>query len=173
MVCSFRHLTKRKIYWNFIIQHLKSFFTTSSTNSILSKSWIDSSLVNTEIEEIRGLGGTQVFYQAMEVVMHEGEESNGCMYIIVDGHVEVFKAHGHANEVKLATLKPGDIFGEMSLFLNAERTATIIAREKVELLQVCSDNITDFMVKNPNIAFDLITTLCVRMKNMLSGLDKM
>jgi len=156
------------------LQQKLSYFTTrSSTNSILSKSWIDSSLANTEIEEIKGLAGAQVYYQAMDVILYEGEESNGCMYIIVDGHVEVFKAHGQANEVKLATLKPGDIFGEMSLFLNAERTATIIAREKTELLQVSAKNINEFMVKNPNIAFDLITTLCVRMKNMLSGLDKM
>jgi len=154
-------------------QKLSYFKTRSSTNSILSKSWIDSSLENTEIDELKGLAGSQIYFKAREIIMYEGDKSNGCMYIIVDGHVEVYKAHGQANEILLATLKPGDIFGEMSLFLNVDRTATIVAREKIELLEVCSKNMNEFITKNPRIAFDLITTLCVRMKNMLSGLDKM
>lgn len=59
---------------------------------------------------------------------HKGEticEQNAIgqeMYYIKDGEAAVF-----LNDNQLATLKPGEIFGEISLFYNVERTATIKA----------------------------------------------
>lgn len=44
------------------------------------------------------------------------------MYYIKEGEVTVL-----IDEVALATLRPGEIFGEISLFYNVERTATIVA----------------------------------------------
>ena len=53
------------------------------------------------------------------------------MYYIKDGEVTVSFSDNH-----LATLKPGEIFGEISLFYNVERTATITAAADLTVVGV-------------------------------------
>ncbi|MFW6368725.1 MAG: cyclic nucleotide-binding domain-containing protein, partial [Spirochaetota bacterium] len=63
--------------------------------------------------------GTMVFAESMP-----GQE----LYIIQKGSVKITKIVND-NEVLLAVLKPGDIFGEMSLIENKPRSASAIAYE--------------------------------------------
>lgn len=58
-----------------------------------------------------------------QIVCREGEASEG-MYIILDGHIRVFKQDEKGNEVDMAVLKPGDFFGEMALLDSQPRSAT-------------------------------------------------
>ena len=150
------------------LQEKLSFFQTrSSAGSVLSKSWVDSTLAKTDVSRLKSLTGTKKIFQSGETILYEGDTSNGSMYFLLEGHLDVYKSYGRVNQIMLATLKPGDLFGEMSLFLDEPRSATIVARETVEIMEITSETMNDFISSHSGIAFDIISTLCTRMKNML------
>ncbi len=65
------------------------------------------------------------FYQAGEVFIHEGERGD-CAYQILDGQVEVYRTH-EGNEHRVATLGPGEMIGELSIFSQTPRSASVRA----------------------------------------------
>jgi CRP-like cAMP-binding protein len=80
------------------------------------------------------------------------------MYIIQRGSVKITKIVND-NEVLLAVLKQGDMFGEMSLIESRPRSASAIAFEDVVLLAVNKDNFERMVKTQPQIIARLTTTL--------------
>jgi len=67
-----------------------------------------------------------------DIIFREGEMGNQA-YIVVTGMVEVFK-YVEGEKVSLASLRKGELFGEMALVDNSLRMATAVARERTILL---------------------------------------
>jgi len=63
-----------------------------------------------------------------EIIFREGEMGNQA-YIVVTGTVEVFR-YVEGEKVSLASLRKGELFGEMALVDNSLRMATAVARER-------------------------------------------
>lgn len=77
-----------------------------------------------------------VMYEPGQDIVREGDVGQS-LFIIRSGEVEVLKhaANGSAPQL-LATLGPGDHFGEVAVFQRIRRTATVRAKTRVELLHV-------------------------------------
>ena len=71
----------------------------------------------------------QEFEFGSEIIV-EGDIDDS-FYIITSGEVDVYK-----DGVLIGHLKTGDCFGEMSYLTKSERTATIIAKTRVELMKI-------------------------------------
>lgn len=71
-------------------------------------------------------------YQPGEPIIREGELDSS-FYIIVSGDVAV-----HKGEVAVDVLSQGDCFGEMGVIAGLQRSATILARSHVSVMQVRS-----------------------------------
>ncbi len=101
---------------------------------------------------------------------HEaGDES----YIIQHGKVKITKMLG-GNEVLLAVLKAGDIFGEMALLENKPRSASAIAYdEDVTMLAVNRANFSSMVVEQPQLATRLITILSERIWSIYRQINSM
>lgn len=69
-----------------------------------------------------------------EYIFHEGDTGSE-VYFILDGTVEVIKGFADA-EVILDTLKQGDFFGEMALFGNNKRSASIRAKTHTQVMVI-------------------------------------
>jgi CRP-like cAMP-binding protein len=95
---------------------------------------------------------TMVFSEAMP-----GKE----LYIIQKGSVKITKIV-NGNEVLLAVLKQGDIFGEMALLENKPRSASAIAFEDSVLLAVTKENFARMVKSQPQIISRLTTLLSER-----------
>src|SRR4051794_21354601 len=65
-------------------------------------------------------------FRAGEVVFREGDDSDTC-YVVRSGHARAIREHGDGRQITLATFGPGDIFGELAMFENERRSATIEA----------------------------------------------
>jgi hypothetical protein len=65
-------------------------------------------------------------YAPGEIIFRKGDTSD-CAYFIVSGEAEVVREE-QGKETILATLFPGDYFGEMSLLTNEPRNATVRAK---------------------------------------------
>ena len=83
------------------------------------------------------------------------------LYIIQKGSVKITKIVND-NEVLLAVLKAGDIFGEMSLIENKPRSASAIAYEDAVLLAVNKENFARMVSTQPQIIARLTTLLAER-----------
>ena len=83
------------------------------------------------------------------------------LYIIQQGSVKITKVV-EQNEVLLAVLKPGDIFGEMALLENKPRSATAIAHGNILSLAINKANFETMVQAQPQLAVKLITILSER-----------
>lgn len=86
-----------------------------------------------------------------------GEE----LYIIQSGKVKITKIMNN-NEVLLAVLNPGDIFGEMALLENKPRSASAITFGDVQLLAINKANFETMVQAQPQLATKLIVLLSER-----------
>jgi CRP-like cAMP-binding protein len=83
------------------------------------------------------------------------------LYIIQKGSVKITKIVND-NEVLLAVLKQGDIFGEMALIEDKPRSASAIAFEDSVLLAVNKDNFSRMVTSQPQIIAKLTQHLAER-----------
>ncbi|MDR1663747.1 MAG: DUF2225 domain-containing protein [Clostridiales bacterium] len=98
------------------------------------------------------------------VIMREGDGDTDSMYIILKGRAEVYKNYGRQNATRLASLRAGDFFGEMSLFLNKERTADVVAAEDLIALRINRKNALEFFESQAELTYSLLRTLCARLE---------
>ncbi|MCC5815237.1 MAG: Crp/Fnr family transcriptional regulator [Leptospira sp.] len=83
------------------------------------------------------------------------------LFIIQRGKVKITKIVNE-NEVMLAVLQAGDIFGEMAILDNKPRSASAIAWGEVELLAINKANFEGMVKAQPQLATRLITLLSER-----------
>ena len=117
------------------------------------------------LSKLKDLSAAKKFPEGT-VIIKEEDTSPYCMYIILMGTVGVYKHYGQSNEFMINLLKPGDFFGEMSLFLLRPRSATVIALENVIALEVNQPNAYEIIEKHPDISFTMIRTLCMRVSEL-------
>lgn len=106
---------------------------------------------------IGALGKT---YEDGECIVRQGHVGE-CMYIVQRGRVRVVH-EGPAGETPLAVLKPGDVFGEMALFTNAPRSATVKARGKARVLSIDKRGFLKRIHEDPSLAFSILRKMSER-----------
>jgi CRP-like cAMP-binding protein len=80
-------------------------------------------------------------------VIREGENVPG-LYLVLSGSVDVWKRDGD-QKLLLATLGPGQVFGEMSLLNGAAATASVTAAQRSTLLLLARDYVTRLVESLP------------------------
>jgi CRP-like cAMP-binding protein len=108
-----------------------------------------SHLAAEQIEHIADAGEVERF-DPTEVVVAEGSYGDA-LYLVLSGKLEVAKA-GHP----LATLDPGEFFGEMSLLEPAPRSATVTALAPSYLFRLPTTAIQVLLQTDPGAATALL-----------------
>jgi CRP-like cAMP-binding protein len=97
-------------------------------------------------------------------------QSGADMFIIQSGEVAISKVVD-GNEVTLALLHKGDMFGEMALLENKPRSASAIAHSDCKLMVVNLANFNQMVTTQPQLISRLTTTLAERLWSMYRQLD--
>jgi len=103
-------------------------------------------------------------YPKDTMLFAEGE-SGPELFIIQKGSIRITKIVDR-NEVLLALLKSGDIFGEMALLENKPRSASAIAHEDSVLMAVNRANFKSMVVEQPRVIARLTSSLAERIWNL-------
>ena len=119
----------------------------------------------------------EAVYPPGEIVIKEGEAGD-TMYLVIKGEVSVIKARGGeegGHEIELARISGGDYFGEMALFEDTVRSATIRTAEESRLLVLHKQEFTEIVREYPQIALHICKALSRRMRKlheMVKGNDE-
>lgn len=108
-------------------------------------------------------------YEKGQMIFSESQ-SGADMFIIQSGEVAISKVV-NGNEVTLAVLKKGDMFGEMALLENKPRSASAIAFSDCTLMVVNRSNFNQMVSSQPQMISKLTTTLADRLWSMYRQLD--
>lgn len=110
------------------------------------------------------------FFLADQRLMSQGS-FGGSMYVIVSGEVGVSFVDEHGREQVVATLGPGEVVGEMSLFTGDRRTATVVAATKVRAIEITKWSLERVFAKAPELVDTFAEMLARRQAelNALSG----
>lgn len=110
-----------------------------------------------------------VTYQKDRMIFSESQ-SGADMFVIQSGQVRISKVI-NGNEVVLAVLKAGDMFGEMALLENKPRSASAIANEDCKLIVLNKNNFDMMVATQPQLISRLTTTLAERLWTSYRQLD--
>jgi CRP/FNR family transcriptional regulator len=102
-------------------------------------------------------------YGAAEVVFREGDESDTC-YVVRSGHARAVREHSDGRSITLAHFGPGDIFGELAMFDNERRSATVETLEDTDVTAILGRDMRRLMREHPEIAVKLLTALARRLR---------
>jgi len=98
-----------------------------------------------------------------QVIFREGDESDTC-YIVAAGHARALREHSDGRTIALARFGPGDIFGELAMFDDERRSATVEAMDDLQAFAVMSADMRRLMREHPDIAVKLVTALGRRLR---------
>lgn len=91
---------------------------------------------------------------ANHVVVREGD-SGSSLYILVQGEVKVTRKEG-SEELNIARLGAGSLFGELALIRAKPRGATVTTLLPAELFEIARDAVEQVAAKYPPITEDLV-----------------
>jgi CRP-like cAMP-binding protein len=103
-------------------------------------------------------------FDAGEVVFREGDHSSTC-YVVRSGRARALREHSDGRSITLANFGPGDIFGELAMFDDERRSATVEALEDTEVIAILAGDMRRLLHEHPDIAVKLISALGSRLRD--------
>ncbi|PCJ19469.1 MAG: hypothetical protein COB02_06905 [Candidatus Cloacimonadota bacterium] len=102
-----------------------------------------------------------------DVIINEGDDDGGALYVVISGSVMIAKIIDEESKraKPLATLHSHEYFGEMSLFDNAPRSASVIAQEECYLIKISREVFQDLVLTDIEVASRLLFSVI----NVISG----
>ncbi|MGE3270440.1 MAG: cyclic nucleotide-binding domain-containing protein [Chloroflexota bacterium] len=98
-----------------------------------------------------------------EVIVRMGDPGS-TLYIVRTGRVSVVREQASGRAVALATLGPGEFFGELSIFDGERRSATVMALEETSTVTLGRFDLVKVVSSNPQIGLSLLKSLSVRLR---------
>jgi CRP/FNR family cyclic AMP-dependent transcriptional regulator len=103
-------------------------------------------------------------YQDGEVIIREGDTGDS-MYVIQTGTVEIFQTK-NGLDVHLSYLREGDFFGEMAVFENEVRSASVRVVGDTRILTIDKVNLLKRINEDPSLAFHMVRHLSHRLREL-------
>jgi len=97
------------------------------------------------------------------IIFREGDESDTC-YVVSTGHARAVRAHPDGRTISLAHFGPGDIFGELAMFDDERRSATVETLDEVQAVAILGADMRRLIREHPDLAVKLVISLGRRLR---------
>jgi CRP/FNR family transcriptional regulator len=104
-------------------------------------------------------------------IFREGDESDTC-YVVSSGHARAVREHGDGRTISLAHFGPGDIFGELAMFDDERRSATIETLDDMEAVAILGADMRRLIREHPDLAVKLVISLGRRLRETNERLSR-
>jgi CRP-like cAMP-binding protein len=119
----------------------------------------------------RVASGTRIRrFRRGEVVFHLGDPGDA-LFLISSGAVKITLPSETGDEAILATLQPGEVFGELSLLDGAPRSATAVALEPTETIVLQRDRFRDLMTTEPSIRDAVMANMAAEVRRLTTQVE--
>ncbi|MGE4397033.1 MAG: Crp/Fnr family transcriptional regulator [Sulfurimonas sp.] len=99
------------------------------------------------------------------IVFYEGDEPK-YLYLLVKGVIKLYKTSSNHKEVVLKYFHDNELIGEVANFEGMPYPATAKAYSDVEFLKIDFEKLKEVIFSNPNLAFNIQTSLIRKIKNL-------
>lgn len=110
---------------------------------------------------------TTKYFEINETIYTINQVADG-FYYIESGIVDILLPSPKGKEVRLRSVHAGNIIGEMGVFLNLRRTATVRAHQPCTVVPITIEGLMQLEQKYPQLALalhkEIITLLCKRLQ---------
>src|SRR6266571_1388347 len=119
-------------------------------------------LEDEDIRELMSVAKRRTF-RSGEVIFHR-EDPGQVLYVIKEGKVKISLISPDGQEISLVVFGKGEYFGEFALIDGLPRSADAIALEKVECYTLQRSDFQKAIMKNPQIAIQVMEVLSKRLR---------
>jgi CRP/FNR family transcriptional regulator len=102
-------------------------------------------------------------FPAQHIIFREGDASDTA-YVISSGHARAVREHGDGRTISLAHFGPGDIFGELAMFDDERRSATIETLDELDAVAILGSDMRRLLHEHNDIAVKLVISLGRRLR---------
>jgi CRP/FNR family transcriptional regulator, cyclic AMP receptor protein len=107
-----------------------------------------------------------------EVIFHLGDPGDA-LFVVSRGAVKITLPSQSGEEAIIATLKPGDFFGELALLDGAPRSATATALEATETFVLGRDRFRELIASEPAIRDALLAALARELRRLTVHVEEL
>ena len=137
---------------------------------LLGRVPVFSTLERADLERIAEVSVPRTFAPG-QAVFREGDASDTC-YVVREGHGRAIRTHGDGRTITLASFGPGDFFGELAMFEDELRSATVEAIDPMSVIGVHGPDMRRLMSEHPQIAMRLVISLGRRLRETNERLSR-
>lgn len=102
-------------------------------------------------------------FRAGEVIFSAGDAGDG-FYVVESGLVRISVVVSGNETRVLATIGPGDFFGEMAVVDDAPRSATAIAEQDTKAFFLSRETLLRLLEERPHLALNIVREFSIRMR---------
>ncbi len=136
--------------------------TTPEATALLAQVPVFEALEPPDLQEVAHVAVARRF-AAQQIIFREGDTSDTC-YVVRTGHARAIREHPDGRTITLAHFGPGDIFGELAMFDDESRSATVETLDEVEAVAIAGQDMRRLLREHPDIAVKLVIALGRRMR---------
>jgi len=111
-------------------------------------------------------------YPRGAIIVSEGDEGNS-MFVIESGSVKAFLSDENGREVVLSTQGPGEYFGDLALFDDEPRSASVMTLEPCKVMIITKAQLREAIAEDPEIGFSLLHGLAKRVRILTENVRTM
>lgn len=111
-------------------------------------------------------------FRRNEVIFHQGDVGDS-LQIVVSGAVKIVLPSAEGGEAIIASLRPGDFFGELAILDGAPRSATATALEATETLSLPRAVFQQLLRQDPRLIDALLTGLASELRRLTGHVEEL
>ena len=111
-------------------------------------------------------------FRRNEVIFHQ-QDVGDSLHIVVDGGVKIVLPSQEGEEAIIASLKPGDFFGELALLDGWPRSTTATALEPTETLALPRDQFLRLLPEDPKLVTALLRALAGELRRLTGHVEEL
>jgi CRP/FNR family transcriptional regulator len=136
--------------------------SSQSAADLLAQVPVFQTLASEDLERVAAVAVPRRF-DAHRVIFREGDSSDTC-YVVRSGHARAVLEHLDGRTITLAHFGPGDIFGELAMFDDERRSATVETLDEVHAVAVLGSDMRRLLRDHPDLAVKLVISLGRRLR---------
>jgi CRP-like cAMP-binding protein len=132
------------------------------TVDLLARVPVFETLATEDLERVADVALPRSFAPG-QVIFREGDESDTC-YVVRQGTARALRESPDGRSITLARFGAGDFFGELAMFDDERRSATLAAVDELETLAILGADMRRLLREHTDIAMKLVVALGRRLR---------